>query len=164
MEGYGAVGSHRRSVWISLCLLGGLGLLLLGWILGNWMACTGEECSFDTELFAGLGTWVGGIGTVVALVFAALQLSADFEERARTRHADEMRRREELQGAIEEAQHVTMTAGMNGFVGEETGTLVSGTIVNGANEKAIFNVKATVPGYGDIMVPKIEPKGHTNRS
>jgi len=57
-----------------------------GWRLGARAACgTGwANCSFDASIFEGTGTWVGAIGTIAAVVYAAAQV-----RREALRHADD---------------------------------------------------------------------------
>jgi len=66
---------------------------VLGWTLGSRAACgTGwGDCSFDTALFEAIGTWLGAIGTVGALLYAARQVKLEVDGRAaeRLRHQRE---------------------------------------------------------------------------
>lgn len=69
----------RKVVLICACAVA----LIIGMILGNLLAC-GDGCSFSPEVFSALGGWVGGVGTAIATLVAAVafresQLSKDHE-------------------------------------------------------------------------------------
>lgn len=54
----------------------------IGWWIGSWASC-GTACQFDVDLFAAIGTWVGGVG--LALAALAFTISQDRETRRRRR-------------------------------------------------------------------------------
>lgn len=141
-----------------LAVSAGLACLVAGFVLGQWVACAGESCSFDVDLFGALGTWVGGIGTVLALGFAAVQLRGDIEERVADRQAEAARQREQERSAWEQAQLVTSSVGMNSYIGTDIGTGFAASIVNGANETPVYNAVLMVPPYGLVRAPKLESK------
>lgn len=71
----------RRHSWLAAATAGAL-LFGLGWLAGTWATCRGSGCSFDSQLFEAIGTWVGGLGTVVAVVVATHQLRSTIESSA----------------------------------------------------------------------------------
>lgn len=83
----GAHGPSARDWRLSAFLYAGMGLLIggvLGFIAGGWASCApGAACEFKADLAGALGTWVGGLGTIGALVFAVRAFRS--EEAARRR-------------------------------------------------------------------------------
>lgn len=62
----------RINVWLTV--IGAGALFALGWLAGSWTTCRASGCTFDVQLFEAVGTWVGGLGTVLAVVIATHQL------------------------------------------------------------------------------------------
>lgn len=71
----------RRHSWLVGATAAAL-LFGLGWLAGSWATCRDPGCSFDAQLFEAIGTWVGGLGTVVAVVVATHQLRSTIESSA----------------------------------------------------------------------------------
>ncbi|MFI5732335.1 hypothetical protein ACIA49_19595 [Kribbella sp. NPDC051587] len=85
------VGRHAsRLGWALLALVVGLSV---GWWAGSFTACAQDKCHARTDAIEALGTWVGGLGTVAAVMFAIVGYRS--EERAR-REDEQTRIREQI--------------------------------------------------------------------
>lgn len=75
----------------STILVGGSGVLAglcLGWLLGGYTSCrsTTFGCEIRVDIVEAVGTWIGGLGTIMAVIYAALTLRAHKADSA-TRHS-----------------------------------------------------------------------------
>jgi hypothetical protein len=84
--------------------------LVVGFIAGGYLACSpASACEFKADLAGALGTWVGGLGTIGALVFAVIAFRSEEESRRRDEHARiraEAARQVEAAAARDEAARV----------------------------------------------------------
>lgn len=84
---------HWRRVHWATALLGGvIGGLILGWGLGSYATCAdGPGCQIRLDSVNALGTWVGGLGTIGALLLGILALRGDANEKRRSAVLDSRR-------------------------------------------------------------------------
>lgn len=67
-----------------ILLIGVLIGIAIGWAAGSWTACaSGPGCEIRVDSISALGTWVGGLGTVGALIYGVRAFRADVSERER---------------------------------------------------------------------------------
>lgn len=107
----GAQSPSARDWHLSALLFGGIGLLVggvIGFVAGGWASCApSEACEFKADLAGALGTWVGGLGTIGALIFAVRAFRSEEASRRqeeRDRLVAERLRREEAELARAEVQ------------------------------------------------------------
>ena len=120
----------------------------LGWALGTWSTCRGGACSFDPDLFGALGTWVGGLGTIGALIFAGRQLRAD--ARREKQNADETWKQ-----IKDDASRVRLECHVGQWVGEQVAQ-ISYTVFNEAPEPA-YDVSLDLGGQITVPLGLIKP-------
>lgn len=95
----------RELAWTGVGILIGL---VAGFISGGYLACApSESCEFKADLAGALGTWVGGLGTIGALVFAIIAFRSEEASRRRdeqSRIEAEAARRVEAAEVLAEAE------------------------------------------------------------
>ncbi|WP_144855488.1 hypothetical protein [Marihabitans asiaticum] len=73
-------------------LIGVVAGIVIGWGMGSWTACApGPGCEVRVNAIGSLGTWVGGLGTVGALIYGVRTFRDDAAERKRAITLDSRR-------------------------------------------------------------------------
>lgn len=73
-------------------LIGVVAGFVIGWGVGSWTACApGPGCEVRVNAIGALGTWVGGLGTVGALIYGVRTFRDDAAERKRAITLDSRR-------------------------------------------------------------------------
>lgn len=154
--------------WAIVALLFGLAV---GWWAGSFTtACAPAACQANVDAIEAAGTWVGGLGTVAAVLFAARVFTS--EERARRDEQETriLQMQQEQDAKLEarlaaEREMNRVRAEANLIVGAVSRDVsdpvqvrsIRVTASNHANETAAFKVNAELPGYGALaMAHKVE--------
>jgi hypothetical protein len=147
-----------RFGWAAVGLLGGLAI---GWWAGSFTtACGPAECHASWDAIEAIGTWVGGLGTVAAVLFAARAFTSEERQRRQEQEARlqqlERRRDAKLERSEAEMKRIRAEAKLvtAAVVKDVTDVVnvrtVRVTLKNNANETPVFQVGGQLPGYGNL--------------
>ncbi|MFC5266263.1 hypothetical protein ACFPJ1_29465 [Kribbella qitaiheensis] len=155
-----------RTGWALLILAVGL---IIGWWAGSYTACSQAKCHVRVDAIEAAGTWVGGLGTMAAVLFA---INA-FQAEQRNRLEEQLRRdREEhlavvaaLADAQEEEHRARADAELviiDARIRVSDASHVMGVAVvvrNHSNATSIYKLSGEIVGYGPIPPEHEVPAG-----
>lgn len=110
----GALGwfvEHWRGVglvWAGL-VVGGT----IGWWAGSFTACASGGCQVRVDSIGALGTWVGGLGTIAAVLAAVVAFKGEEDARREEIARLGRTRREQMDRDEEEANRIVVSAQIN---------------------------------------------------
>lgn len=172
----------RGLAWGSVGVLLGI---VVGFVAGGYLACApSESCEFKADLAGALGTWIGGLGTIGALVFAVVafrneeaarrrdeqarieaeaarqvEAAAAREEAAREREAAAEARQRELERQTSDARRVRIGAQIGGTTGD-TLTEFRAYVRNGTSTVLAHHVTGVSEEFGSLGYEHtLEPGG-----
>lgn len=129
-------------------------VLLVGLVVGFWAGgftgCVGKGCEFRVDSMEALGTWVGGLGTIAAVMYAAAGLRREHETQveAAVHVATERRRRDQVER--HDAGLVTISCQIGSSIPYPPNVQVNELRViveNGANTAPLFKLRGDLPGF-----------------
>jgi hypothetical protein len=165
-------GFASRTGWA--LLLGLAAGLSIGWLAGSFTACAETKCEANTAAIEAAGTWVGGLGTIAAVLFAVNQFRAEQRHRVEERMRREVEERQAEQAAAAadqaeedrvraEADMVVIRARIRTTTGDDV-TGIGVLVENQATRTSIYKLKGTVLGYGPIAEAREVLPGHSSDS
>lgn len=131
----------------------------VGWWIGSLAACVdaGVQCSVSVDAVAALGTWVGGLGTVAAVMFAA----ASFR---RERQMERDEREEASLRATDHAQRVSVSVSVTDYDEVEI-RQIAAVVQNPEGEYALTDVRVAIPSAKAVLsTPFLRPGERTTLS
>lgn len=138
----------HQIVWlVGGILIGGTA----GWLAGSYTTCARSQagCEVRWESIEAAGTWVGGLGTIAAVLAAVVAFRS--EEQARRDQMDQeiSESRERLRIARREAGKVQVDAIVGGTAGHEI-TEIRVHVTNGTNTTPAFKLTGSADGLGPL--------------
>jgi hypothetical protein len=137
---------------------------VIGWVLGSYSACRDSGCKVRVDSVEAIGTWVGGLGTIAAVLAAVVAFRS--EEAARraqelrlmlTRVEQEQQDRLQVEQVLPRAR-VRMTVGDSG---ERYVLNFDLGVVNNTNTTNAYKVRWESARYGKFRErPKLAPSEH----
>lgn len=136
-------------------------VLLVGLVIGFWAggftSCAGKGCEVRVDSMEALGTWVGGLGTIAAVIYAAAAFRHDHEKRAEAAHEEAVARKRKDLAELRDAEQVTVRCQIGGSTPYPPNVQVTEFRVfveNGANTEPLFKLSGHVPGFGPLSREK----------
>lgn len=138
-----------RYIWAGFgCLVG----LALGWWVGSFTACVATErgCEVRVQSIEAAGTWVGGVGTVLAVGAAVLAYRSEERSRREEERQKEIAAQQRASQALENAKRVVVTAQVVSYTGDAI-TQLAFEIRNGASQTSAFDLNLSHDTYGPFQ-------------
>lgn len=175
--------SRLQRHWRGLAsaLGGALVGLVIGFAAGGYLACAPSiQCEFRADLAGALGTWVGGLGTIGAVVFAIIAFRSEeasrrreeqarFDEAERERNVELERRIAERQ-ALQQKRELERRDANLVSIAWEFGGGVNATITelrlvvtNGASATSVHHLRGRSIDYGKIGEAHTVKAGDSHR-
>lgn len=130
-----------RILWLGIGTLSGL---VLGWWGGSFTACSQSEsgCEVRVQAIEAVGTWVGGLGTVLAVGAAVVAFRSEEESRRVNEYRIAAREKAALSRTISDAQSVSVTATVGAW-SDETVSELKFLVKNGSGSTDAYNIVLT---------------------
>lgn len=135
-----------KYIWAGFgCLVG----LAIGWWAGSFTACalTEDGCEVRVQAIEALGTWVGGVGTILAVGAAILAFRSEERSRRSSERREANAKLQQSRQALENATRIVVTAKLVSYTGDDITEIVF-EISNGASEVSAFDLTLTHDEYG----------------
>ena len=148
----------RHWGWLAWVLLGLAVGLSGGFFWGSYAgACSGnDECSARWDAVGAVGTWVGGLGTIAAVLVAAQAFQVEEHARRRVERMAKADAAERDAAFLAAAQLVSMQASIGSCTGEEV-TEVRVTVTNASSDTTAYRVSVNAAKIGrSFEVHRIE--------
>jgi hypothetical protein len=157
------LGRHATPLaWATVALLLGTAL---GWWAESFTACArGGSCAARVDAIEAVGTWVAGLGTVAAVLYAAMA----FRSEEQSRRDMELR----LIASQKDQEHLdrceAMQVAITGQIGSWAEAMVTEFrlhVYNGANRASIFKLRGNCPTFGPLVgAHELKPGGTVTTS
>jgi hypothetical protein len=140
--------------WIAIGLVPGLAA---GWWAGGFAACAGD-CEVRVQSLEAAGTWVGGIGTILAVLAAVMAYQREEDTRREQNRLIILSREEEQQLAEDEARKVAVTCHVDEYQGDSVNVLKV-EVHNQAHETPVYEIRLEYELFSDHpqLLEKLPP-------
>jgi hypothetical protein len=142
--------SQLVSTWQGSIIVLFVGMAIGGWI-SSWSACADHGCEVNAGLIEAAGTWVGGVGTIIAVYWAGATYRR--EQHLHDQRQAEIERTQDEQE--ERLQHQADQVELQITVGHLIGPIVKElrfTAKNGTNGTPLFKLR----GYHEVFLDSTE--------
>jgi uncharacterized membrane protein len=124
-----------------------------GWVLGSYTACADAGCKVRVDAVEAVGTWVGGLGTIAAVLAAVVAFRGEDSARRelQARRLDGQQAARDWERA--EAEQVRLSAQIGAIMvvgGIRCVTEFRVTVRNSTNESVAYKVRGGSPKWGAL--------------
>jgi hypothetical protein len=123
----------------------------IGWWAGSFTACSRSTNGCETRVASieALGTWVGGLGTVAAVMFAAVTFRNEERSRREAERRSRMTQLERERLDQDEAEQVSIRCQIGSFTAERV-TEVRVHVHNGTNSTPLYKLRGRLERFGNL--------------